>query len=93
MGGCYKCKEVLMSYVTACTSIHQKAFEQGASNVYLCVVAAAFADGGACVLVLWRWFRLLALGIPCAGTEILHGMNCPCPGEEAVAALLGATAA
>lgn len=29
----------------------------------------------------------------CAGTEILHGMSCPCPGEEAVAALLGATAA
>lgn len=52
MRGCYKCKQMLMSYVTACTSIHQKAFEQGASNVCLCGVAAAFAAGGACVLVL-----------------------------------------
>lgn len=52
MRGCYKCKQMLMSYVTACTSIHQKPFEQGASNVCLCGVAAVFAAGGACVLVL-----------------------------------------
>lgn len=72
-------------------SIHQKAFEQGASGVYL-LVAAAFADGCSCVL--WPWlFQLLALEVLCAGTAALHGMNCPCPGEGAVAALLGATAA
>lgn len=76
------------------SSVHQKAFEQGASSVCLRVVAAAFADGCFCVLVLWPWlFQLLALEVLCAGTAILHGMNCPCPGEGAVAALLGATAA
>lgn len=41
---------------SAYTSIHQKAFEQGASSACLCVVTATFAGGGACVLVLWQWF-------------------------------------
>jgi len=78
---------------SAHSSIHQKAFEQGASRVCLRVIAA-FADGCFCVLVLWLWlFQLLALEVLCAGTAILHGMNCPCPGEGAVAALLGAAAA
>lgn len=74
--------------------IHQRAFEQGASSVCLCVFTAVFADGCFCVLVPWPWlFQLLALEVLCAGTAILHGMNRPCPGEGAVAALLGATAA
>lgn len=41
---------------SAYTSIHHKASEQGASSTCLCVVTAAFASGGACVLVLWPWF-------------------------------------
>lgn len=40
---------------SAYTGIYQKAFDQGAFYACLCVVMAAFAGGGAWVLVLWRW--------------------------------------
>lgn len=33
--------------------VYQKAFDQGAFCACFCVVTAAFAGGGACVLVLW----------------------------------------